>query len=361
VIALVVALCLAGAAVDGGPSKAVTLAAAGDVTLGYHYEEYVDLRLDGGTWGDGGTDGGKASLEEMLQYPFAGVQSVLSGADIAVVNLECPFTARGEKIEKNFNFRARPELAGALVSPGIDVVTLANNHLMDYGPEGITDTIAALDAIHVAHFGAGKNLAEARKPALLTRNGLRFAFLGYLYIGEKPIEPLVVWAKQDKPGVAGAGGDLASLLAMMKQDIRAAHKQAEVVVVYFHHGKEAQHEIMPYEATLAHAAIDDGANLVLGSHPHVLQGAERYHGVPVVYSLGNFVFGGNADPRNKESAIFTATFTDGKVTAADFVPVQITRVPEAPFQPFVLEGENARAVRAHLVDYSSAFPEPLLK
>ena len=363
-IALALALALAAAPDAGAPPDAgtpkLTLAAAGDVTLGYHFEEYFDLRLDGGAWADAGAEPA-ATAKQMLEYPFAKVEPVLAKADLAVVNLECPFTSRGEKIEKNFNFRASPKLAKALPPSGVDVVSLANNHMMDYGPDGVADTLAALDGQHIAHFGAGMNLAEARKPAIVERHGEKLAFLGYLYIGNPPIEPLVVWAGKDKPGVAGAGGNLDALLSMLREDIRKAHKQADVVIVFFHFGKEAHHEIQPYQATLAHAAVDDGANLVLGSHPHVLQGAERYKGVPIVYSLGNFVFGGNANPRDKESAIFQATLLGGKVAHTDFVPVQITRVPDAPFQPFVLEGEAKSKVLSHLADYSKAFPTPLIR
>jgi len=220
----------------------LTLAAAGDVTLGYHFEQYFDLRLDGGTWADAGPSPAQ-TREQLLDYPFAKVKKVLARADIAVANLECPFTDRGEKIAKNFNFRASPGLAAALPPSGVDVVTLANNHLMDYGPDGVRDTLAALNAQHIAHFGAGMNLAQARKPAIVKRHGEKVAFLGYLYIGNPPIEPLVVWAQKNKPGVAGAGGDLQALLAMVKEDVAAAKKKAQVVVVFFHFGREAHHEI----------------------------------------------------------------------------------------------------------------------
>ena len=338
----------------------LTLAATGDVTLGYHFEEYFDLRLDGGAWADAGPSPAQTK-EELFKYPFAKVEPVLSKADIAVVNLECPFTSRGAKIAKNFNFRASPELGGALKPGGVQVVTIANNHLMDYGPDGVRDTIDTLDKLGIAHFGAGMNLAEARKPAIIERKGQKIAFLGYLYIGNPPIEPVVVWATKDKPGVSGAAGDIDALEKMINEDVKAAKKKADIVVVFFHFGKEGLHEIQPYQATLAHAAVDAGANLVLGSHPHVLQGAERYNGVPIVYSLGNFVFGGNANPGNKESAIFTATLVGKKVTQTGFVPVQITRFPDAPFQPFPLDGEAKKLILQHLADYSKAFPEPLVK
>ncbi|HME92309.1 MAG TPA: CapA family protein, partial [Myxococcaceae bacterium] len=116
---------------QGGP---VTLVAGGDVTLGYHFEEYFDEQVSKGR-----------TREEMFAYGFREVRSAAQSADLFVVNLECPFTSRGEKIPKNFNFRARPELVSALVAGGVGAVSLANNHMMDYGALGLLDTLSTLD------------------------------------------------------------------------------------------------------------------------------------------------------------------------------------------------------------------------
>src|SRR5712692_3433239 len=158
---------------DGGTRSiaAISIAFGGDVTLGYHYQEYFDDQLAKGR-----------TREQMLAYPFQEVKSVLKSADLAVVNLECPFTERGEKIPKNFNFRARPELVSALLAGGVGAVSVANNHMMDYGTLGLLDTLATLYEARIPHFGAGRNLQEARRPAIVERRGVRIAFLGYLFL-----------------------------------------------------------------------------------------------------------------------------------------------------------------------------------
>ena len=319
----------------------ISLIAGGDVTLGYHFEELFDARLAAGE-----------RREELLAYPFARVRSALSEADLAVVNLECPFTLRGEKLVKNFNFRARPELVETLTLAGIDAVSLANNHAMDYGAQGLLDTLETLDRAGIGHFGAGRDLAEARRPLIVERRGIRVALLGYFFLGDRNIEPEAVLATGSAPGVAGTYKDLEGMRRMLAEDIAAAKRQADVVVPFFHWGREATQELEPYQPELAALAISAGAGLVLGSHPHVLQGVAVEQGVPVVYSLGNFVFGGNSNPKVKDAGLFRVELGRSGVEEAQLLPIQVTRLPEGPFQPFLLEGAERRRV----LDEVAAFP-----
>ena len=330
------------------PARPITLGVGGDVTLGYHYEEWFDTQVAKGE-----------TRDAMFAWGFSRVKPAVQGADLFVVNLECPFTARGEKIPKNFNFRARPELVAALAAGGVEAVSLANNHLMDYGAQGLFDTLDTLDHSRVLHFGAGRSLAEARAPLVLERGGVRLAFLGYFFLGDRNIEPLEVLAAPGKPGVAGDHEDEAKMLRMVKEDIAAARTQADLVIPFFHWGKEGQHVPEPYQVRLAHAAIDAGAAAVFGSHPHVLQGMELYRGAPVLYSLGNFVFGGNWDPKPKDGVLWKGRFTSAGYQSSELVPLQTDHYPEAPVQPFVLEGEAGKAVLRHLAEYSTSFEHPL--
>ena len=332
----------------GTAEPTLWLVAGGDVTLGYHFEEYFDQQLARG-----------ASRDEMLAYGFREVRSAVARADLFIVNLECPFTARGEKLPKNFNFRARPELVDALLAGGVGAVSLANNHLMDYGPIGLSDTLATLDAAGIPHFGAGRTLAEARRPAIIERRGIRIALLGYLFFGEHNIEPPEIIAAEDRAGVAGHYSSANALEAMLRSDVAAARSQADLVIPFFHWGREGSHSPEPYQLQLAHAAIDAGAAAVLGSHPHVLQGMELYRGAPVVYSLGNFVFGGHWDPKNKESALFRARFSPKRFVDSEIIPLQIDRYPRFPMQPVVLSGKSAAEVLEHLEQYSKSFAQPL--
>lgn len=323
---------------DAGVATAVvTLIFSGDVTLGFHYEEYVEEQVAKG-----------GQRDQLLGWGFQKVRSVTSKADLFVVNLECPFTARGEKVPKNFNFRASPALVAALQTGGVDVVSLANNHLMDYGEIGLVDTLSTLDAAKIVHFGAGRTLAAAREPAIVEVKGTRFAFLGYFFLGDKNIEPPEVIATQKTPGVAGHHSDVAVVEQWVKADITAARARADVVIPFFHWGREGKQQPEPYQVQLAHAAIDSGAAAVLGSHPHVLQGIEVYQGAPIAYSLGNFVFGGNWNPGDKRTALFELKFKGAKLASHRPIPAFSDRYPEVPVQPYFAEGDAGVAVLQHL-------------
>ncbi len=333
---------------EAPPPRPITLVAGGDVTLGAHYEEWVDgLRAKG--------EGGPA----VDGWGFSEVKPLFAGADLVVVNLECPFTARGAPIPKNFNFRARPSTVQVLVDAGVRAVTLANNHLMDYGPEGVEDTLSTLDAAGIAHFGAGRTLAEARRPAFVEVNGLKIAFLGYLILGEKHPEPAVVWATETSAGVAGHPSDWTVVERMVREDVAAARTRADLVIPFFHWGREGSKGPDAYQIALAKAAVESGAAAVLGSHPHVLHGMERVGKAAVFYSLGNFVFGGNWNPRDKDSVLVKARFDRSGYLGAELVPLRTDRFPDRPVQPYPLTGAEAVAVLQRLRTASAGFPTPL--
>jgi poly-gamma-glutamate capsule biosynthesis protein CapA/YwtB (metallophosphatase superfamily) len=329
-----------------GGERTLSLAVGGDVTPGANLETHVDQQLAAGV-----------PAEQLWPLYFAGVRPVLEAADVALVNLECPFTTRGRKLKKNFNFRARPELVKILQAGSVDVVTLANNHLMDYGREGVEDTLVTLEAAGIEHFGAGSDLAAARAPAILVRNGIRLGLVGY-YFQAPPdmLEPKSVYATGHRPGVAGVFKDLRRMRAQLEEDLTRLVPAVDVAIPYFHWGHEGSTEVRDYQIELAHRAIDLGGKAVLGAHPHRLQGVELYRGAPIFYSLGNFVFGGNKDPKDKLSAIARLRMTAAGVVDSELVPIQITRWPEAPFQPFPLAGDEREAVLAQIGQLSAAFP-----
>ena len=307
------------------PGPAISLAVGGDTTLAYnlqnHFDEQVALGRD---------------KEELKAIYFAGIREIMDAADLAVVNLECALTSRGKKVKKNFNFRGHPELVGILEHGSVDVVSCANNHARDYGDTGIKDTLKTLDGAGITHFGAGKNLKEARKPLILERNGLKIGLLGYYFqIGEDMFEPPEVFATDRRWGPAGVYTNRETFRAMVEEDVQALVPTVDFAVPYFHWGKEGTTEIRPYQIDLAHRCIDLGCKAVLGAHPHRFQGVEVYQGAPIFYSLGNFVYGGIKEPRDLLSGIARLRFSKAGVSA-DIVPIHITRWPDAPFQPFVL-------------------------
>lgn len=337
VVLLLLAAPDAGHPAKVAPEPSITVLFSGDVTLGFHYEEWVDQLIAKGT-----------AKDAALGWGFDKVKARTTKADLFVANLECPFTARGEKIPKNFNFRARPELVAALAAGGVDVVSLANNHLMDYGPDGLADTVETLRSAGITAFGAGQTLEQARQGAVVTRNGVTIAFLGYFFLGDRNIEPKEVIAAGEAPGVAGHFSSVEEVTEMLKADIATAKTRAQVVIPFFHWGREGRTQPEPYQVALAHAAIDSGAAAVIGSHPHVLQGMEQYQGAPIVYSLGNFVFGGNWDPKDKRTALVELTVTPRGVKAMAVLPAVSDHFPEAPAQPELLEGDAGQAVLDHL-------------
>lgn len=264
--------------------------------------------------------------------PFAQVRAVLERADAVVGNLECSLSDRGVptkaktpkdlKARKEFLLRGSPGAALGLAQSGFAAMTLANNHTFDYGPDALDDTLTALHDNGVATAGAGDDAAEAWAPAFFERRGTRFALIGL-----SSIIPRGYAAGKQTPGIAPgrdtATGDVtAAYLKLLGHAIRVARMQADVVIVYEHWGMELVSAPSADEQRLAHAAIDDGATLVFGAHPHVLGPLERYgHGL-IAYSLGNFVFDTHPGVQT-HSAILEVTLRDGVVASWRAVPVSL--------------------------------------
>lgn len=231
---------------------------------------------------------------------LSGLRELMRGADLAIGHLEVPHTTRGTESSADVPApAAEPAHLHALPRAGFAAMTLAGNHIADRGPEGIADTTAVLRQLGIACCGAGASLEEARRPAVLTRNGLRVALLSYNCVG-----PESGWARRDRAGcayvrVAPADGgpiapaaDLTRLdarsVADLGRDIAHARAQADLLIVALHKGivhRPAQ--LAPYERPLAHAAIDAGADIVVGHHAHIIRGIEIHRGRPIYHGLGN--------------------------------------------------------------------------
>jgi poly-gamma-glutamate synthesis protein (capsule biosynthesis protein) len=264
---------------------------------------------------------GEQVLEKGPSVVFAGVQSVLDAADLRLANLECALTDSDTAEHKSYTLKAPPAAAAALGVGKFDVVSLANNHAMDYGFQGLQETQRALSQAGVASLGAGANFEQAHTPVILHRNGLRLAFLAYMDV---PVErdgfDARDWiATASRPGIAWANP------GQITADVAAARLKADVVIVLLHSGIEiAQYmSIVTGDQRLeAHAAIDAGAALVVGSHPHQLESIEAYHGGLIAYSLGNFVFDDYRGIANA-SIILQVTLTRSGFQSYEYVPVLI--------------------------------------
>lgn len=307
--------------------KQAVITAVGDVCPGYD-GKHIEPILEG------------LSEEEAFRYPFARVREYLEG--IVFCNLEGTFTMHDRKESKRFNFRADPKYAGCLSD--FDIVSMANNHVMDFGQLGLEDTIKTLDSAGIKHVGAGLSLNEAKKEALMDK-GMKISFFGYSLVCADYVP-----AAYDNGFVAGCS-DPDAILSYMKNDIPAAKQGSDLVVVSFHWGREGSHYPDVAQKKLAHAAIDNSADIVLGHHPHVLQGIEEYKQGIIFYSLGNFMFSGNRNPKDKDSIIAKIWLGEGGIERYDAIPVKITS-KEAPYQPFVVEGIERERVLKKLALYS---------
>jgi len=214
-------------------------------------------------------------------YPWTGVARTLRAADLTTGNLETTVSARGIAGAKQYTFRGPPEALPPMSRiAGFDVLTLANNHSDDFGPEALLDTVRHVRAAGIEPIGAGVNELFAHRPAIVAAGGLKVAFLGY-----SDINPPGFRATAAGPGTAGADP------AAIDADVRAARRRADVVVCFFHWGVELHAQPDSRQAQLAAACIAAGAQVVLGAHPHVLGPVSRpTRHTLVAWTLGNFVF-----------------------------------------------------------------------
>ncbi|MFD1776328.1 CapA family protein [Paenibacillus rhizophilus] len=240
---------------------------------------------------------GELLKQKGYDYPYARLNGLFLKDDLSVVNLETPVTDRGAEANKTYVFKSPPEALNALKAAGVDAVNLANNHTLDMGEQGLRDTLDNLDARGIPFVGAGVDAAQAYSAQYFTRKGITVALLGFTRV-----IPEAGWtAGAGKPGVASAYDSGPALKA-----IAEARKKADIVAVVVHWGQERMNEPNAVQQSLGRSFIDAGADLVIGGHPHVLQGLEPYKGKWIAYSTGNFIFTRSTSKSTWETAIFQA-------------------------------------------------------
>ncbi len=263
--------------------------------------------------GDVMLDDGPGKVVASGRDPLAFFAAQLRDADFTIGNLECPIATVGESTpHKIYSFRADPRVLTVLKGR-FDALAVANNHSGDYGRDAFVDTISRLERAQISHFGGGRNLAEAHAPLWITRNGLRIAVLAY-----NEFKPRSFEATADLPGIAWSED------SQVVSDIRAARAAgADLVIPFMHWGWEREPGPGARQRQLAHLMIDAGADLVVGGHPHVTQGAEYYRGRLIVYSLGNFVFDGFDDAPEKRGWLLRVTLDRKGLVAWETVTAEI--------------------------------------
>ncbi|MCD8502722.1 MAG: CapA family protein [Bacillaceae bacterium] len=252
----------------------------------------------------------EASIDRAMQkhgfdYPFSQVREDIEKADYAIVNLETAVTNQTKSYDKQFNFKTGPESLVALKEAGFDMVSLANNHTMDYREEGLVDTINYLNEVGLAHVGAGRNKDEAFASHTIELKGKKISFLGF----SRVLPSLNWYATDTKPGIASG-----YQLDQMIRTIEKEKKEVDYLFVYIHWGIERNQYPEHYQFEYARAMIDAGADGIIGAHPHVFQGLDYYNGKPIAYSLGNFLFPDHVRGLTAESGLLTLQIKEDEIT-----------------------------------------------
>lgn len=303
----------------------ITISAAGDCTLGtdegFNYKRSFK---------------GKYDAVQDPAYFFQNVQPVFAQDDLTIVNMEGTLTEETTREPKQFAFKGDAEYAKILTAGAVEAANLANNHSFDYGKKSYEDTITALEAEGISSFGY-------ERTAVMDIKGVKVGLAGVYELAEH------IDCKQD----------LLDNIASLKE------QGAQIIIVSFHWGQEKENVPSDVQVELAHAAVDNGADLVLGHHPHVLQGIEEYKGKNIVYSLGNFCFGGNSAPSDMDTMIFQQTFIvkDGKLqedNVTNILPCKISSAYEEGYnnyQPILAEGDQKEKIFERLSEYSQKAQE----
>lgn len=296
----------------------LTISVVGDCTLGT--DEYFNYSTSLNAFYDSyGKD-----------YFFQNVKDIFENDDLTIANMESTFTTLSTREAKQFAFKAPPEYAQILSSGSVEAVNMANNHSHDYGEQSYTDTLSALDAEGIVHFGYDET-------AVMDIKGIKVGLVGIYELNDH-----LERTQQLKDNIA-----------------KVKAEGAQLTIVIFHWGNEKEEVPDSNQTTLGRLAIDEGADLVCGHHPHVLQGIETYKGKNIVYSLGNFCFGGNSSPSDMDSMIFQQTFTiDENGVAQDnvtnIIPCSISSdYGYNNYQPTPAQGSEADRIMQKIQERSS--------
>lgn len=305
------------------PEISITISAVGDCTLGTDKNFNYARSLNAYYEKNGAT------------YFLKNVKSIFEADDLTIANLEGTFTDSNTRMDKTYAFKGPAEFVNILTSGSVEAVTLANNHSKDYGTQSLTDTRNTLDAAGVIHFGYDQT-------AIVNVKGVKIGLIGIYELADH----------------LGRTTQLKNNIAKVKAE------GAQLIIVNFHWGIERDYVPNSNQTTLARLAIDEGADLVCGHHPHVLQGIETYKGKNIVYSLGNFCFGGNSNPSDKDTMIFQQTFTitkDGvkEDNITNIIPCSLSSEKNRNnYQPTPATGEEATRILNKVQKYSAKIPTP---
>ncbi|MCD8323693.1 MAG: CapA family protein [Clostridiales bacterium] len=300
----------------------LTITATGDCTLGVTQDQSYEGSF---------TEYYNARGED---YFFDDLRCIFESDYFTLINLECVLTTATERVEKTFNLKGAPEYVGILTGSSVEAASMGNNHTYDYGEEGFQETKQVLEEAGITYAYSDQS------GTYVTDDGVTVGMVSANLLSQS----------EEK-------------LDTLKEQIAALREEgADVIIACCHWGIEKDYYPSDYQQTTAHELIDAGADLVIGNHPHVLQGVEVYEGKVICYSLGNFCFGGNKNPSDKNTMIFQQTFTiaDGVVQTdeidANIIPCRVSSANGYnDYQPTVAEGDTKQNIISLVNGYSSPF------
>lgn len=296
------------------PSREVSFLAVGDLMLARKVE--------------------RLTQSNGLDYPFVRIKDKLQTADITFGNLESPLSARGTPLPgKGICFRARPEMSAKLQQSGFDVLSVANNHALDYDTDAFLDTLELLRSSQIEPVGGGQDLNEARQAVIIEKNGLKVGFLAYTIFADIYFDVnyrRTFRATETVSGVAPLEQE------MILEDLAELKPQVDIAIVSLHWGAEYSKSPDAAQQELGRTLIDSGADLVIGHHPHIIQGFERYNDGLIAYSLGNFIFDQNQHVFTREGLMLEL-----KLTSDGLQDLQVWPVFIQESQPYIMEGPEA--------------------
>ena len=298
-------------------NQIVIISAVGDCTLGCQYNDRSSYSFDS-----------EFAKQKNYNYFFENVESVFKNDDLTLANLETNFTTVKKPVLKEFNFRGSYDYVNIIKVSGIDAVNISNNHIHDFGTQGFNDTIMCLKNNNISFYGEGYRCIKKVK-------GINIGILGYRG-----------WSSSSY------------LKKTIRSDILKFKKTCSFVVISFHWGAEGAYYPNSVQKNLAHFSIDSGADLVIGHHPHVLEGIENYKGSYIAYSLGNFCYGGSKYVKDKDTIIFQQklVFNSKKQLiekSINIIPCSISSVNyRNNYQPVILNGADKKRVENRIKTYS---------
>lgn len=294
-----------------GLGNAITLLFAGDIMLDRGVEFYITQHND---W----------------KFPFLRIADTLRKADLAFGNLESVISDKGQNLGSIYSFQADPKALEGLTFAGFDVLSVANNHSMDYGMEAFLDSLQLLKKTGVSYVGGGTNIENAHSLVIKEIKGAKIGFLGYTNLGSS------LWQATDKtPGIAWVDENT---VFEFQKNIAAAKEQSDILIVSVHFGEEYQTEPNEIQKLIAKSAIDAGANIVIGHHPHVIQPVEYVCNQVthicgwVAWSLGNFVFDQGFSPKTMEGLLLEVIIQDKKITRVTPRSIYLNTIFQPSFQ-----------------------------